>query len=269
MVLFIMDKLTRLLLIIEFDGQAYAGWQRQKNAFAVQQALEEALFKLESRKVQCVAAGRTDRGVHAQAMPVHVDVCSQRFIRSKQAYIHGLNQFLPSTIRVLACQSVDGNFHARFDCLERAYCYRIWNRNTASALHAWQHWWMPRELDLVQMNLAGQALLGKKDFSSFRASGCQAASAIREIRELTIEQHQAVIEIKVRADAFLYHMVRNIVGSLVRVGLGKCSVEQFVNIVKERDRQKAAATAPAHGLYFVDAKYKTFSALSVLQATYE
>jgi len=266
MVFVCMDKLSRLLLIVEFDGQRYAGWQRQKNALAVQQVLEEAISRVEQRSVQCFSAGRTDKGVHAQAMPVHVDVSRVRLSRSKQAYIHGVNQYLPSTIRVLACQQVSDDFHARFDCLERSYCYRIWNRNTASALYAWHHWWMPRELDLDQMNLAAKLFLGKQDFSSVRATGCQAASAVRDVRLLHIEKIDSNIEIKIQADAFLYHMVRNIVGCLVRVGLGQCSIERLSDILAAQDRRQAAATAPAHGLYFLDANYTQFSASSVLRA---
>lgn len=264
MVCVIMDQLSRVLLIIEFDGHAYAGWQRQKNAYAVQQALEEAISKIEQRDVQCFGAGRTDKGVHAQAMPVHVDVSTERLIRSKRAYVHGVNQFLPLSIRVLACIQVEDDFHARFDCLERAYCYRIWCRNTASALDSWRHWWMPRPLDLEQMELAAQIFMGKQDFSSVRASGCQAASAVRDIRELTIQKQGSVFEIHVRADAFLYHMVRNIVGSLVRVGLDQCSVDELREIMHKKDRRLAAATAPAHGLYFTDARYEKYLASAIV-----
>jgi len=266
MVCIIMDQLSRILIVIEFDGQLYAGWQRQKNALAVQQVLEEAFAHIEQRPVQCFAAGRTDKGVHAQAMPVHVDVCSERLHRSPRAYVHGVNQFLPLTIRILACYKVDTDFHARFDCLERSYRYLIWNRNTASALHAWRHWWMPRPLNILQMEAATQLFMGKQDFSAVRATGCQAASAVREIRHLSIVKRESVIEINIRADAFLYHMVRNIVGSLVRVGLGQCSVANLQCILHTGDRRKAAATAPAHGLYFSDASYANFSAISVLNS---
>ncbi|MDQ6962579.1 MAG: tRNA pseudouridine(38-40) synthase TruA [Mariprofundaceae bacterium] len=262
-----MDKLSRVLLIVEFDGHAYSGWQRQKNAYAVQQALEEAISKIEQHEVQCFGAGRTDKGVHAQAMPVHVDVSTERLLRSKRAYVHGVNQLLPLSIRVLACVQVEDDFHARFDCLERAYCYRIWCRNTSSSLDSWRHWWMPRELDVVQMELASQVFMGRQDFSSVRASGCQAASAVREIRELSLQKQGYVLEIHVRADAFLYHMVRNIVGSLVQVGLAQCSVDQLSEIMKKKDRSLSAATAPAHGLYFSDARYEKYLVSSILENT--
>ncbi|HKJ83003.1 MAG TPA: tRNA pseudouridine(38-40) synthase TruA [Mariprofundaceae bacterium] len=248
----------RIAMALEYHGRGLCGWQRQENGPTVQGHLEEALSHIEGSRVGCVAAGRTDAGVHAEAMLVHADVSAERFVRSPRAYTHGVNGMLPDRIRVTGVRSVDGQFHARFDCRERAYRYQVWNRNTASALHAWQHWWMPRPLSLDAMREAGGRLVGKHDFSSFRASGCQAASPVRELRQLEVERDGFCIAVTVRADAFLYHMVRNLVGMLVEVGTGRMAVDEVAVLLEGRDRRMAPATAPAHGLYFTDAVYDGF-----------
>ncbi len=249
----------RLALVIEYDGANLHGWQRQANASSVQAHLEKALARIEGYPVACTAAGRTDTGVHADAQLVHVDVDEKRANTSIGAYSHGLNQLLPACIRVLTARVVRPDFHARFDCLERAYCYRIWNRSTASALYPWRHWWMPRPLDLLAMQSGADILLGEHDFSSFRASGCQASSGKRELRQIRIERQGCCVLIYVRADAFLYHMVRNIVGTLVEVGLGKREPEEMKVLLDAKDRRLAGATVPAQGLYFTDAVYPEFS----------
>lgn len=245
-------------MALEYYGRGLCGWQRQENGPTVQAHLEHALSRIEGEAVACVAAGRTDAGVHAEAMLVHADVSAARFERSARAYTHGVNNLLPDTIRVTGVRPVNDDFHARFDCRERAYRYQIWNRNTASALHAWQHWWMPRSLDIEAMREAGRHLLGRHDFSSFRASGCQASSPVRELRQLDIGQEGFCISVSVRADAFLYHMVRNLVGMLVQVGMGRMSANDVAGLLADRDRSVAPATAPAHGLYFTDAIYDDF-----------
>lgn len=256
----------RIALLIEFDGSSFSGWQQQNNAPSVQQEMQEAMAAIEGRSVQVVAAGRTDAGVHAEAMIAHADVLQSRWLRSEMAYVHGLNGRLPETIRVVAVRAVAAGFHARFDCRERAYTYRIWNRTTASALHAWRHWWMPRKLDVGLMCEAAEHLKGTHDFSSLRASGCQASGATRTIRDLSIRRDACEVSISVRADAFLYHMVRNLVGNLVEVGTGKMSPEALKSLLEKRDRTLGAATAPAHGLYFSDAVYDDFSARQMLDS---
>lgn len=248
----------RIVLILEYDGYGLCGWQRQDNACSVQQHLEEALARIEGIQVSCVAAGRTDAGVHAEAMAVHADVQQERFSRSPMAYVHGANQYLPEKIKVIGVRAVQPEFHARFDCRERAYRYQIWNRSTASAIERWRHWWMPRTLDAGAMQKAATYLIGRHDFSSFRASGCQAATTLREVRDLRVVRRGHCVCIEVRANAFLYHMVRNIVGSLVHVGIGKWRPEQMAELLEAGDRSLAADTAPAHGLYFTDAVYDAF-----------
>jgi len=256
--------MQRIALAIEFDGHGFCGWQRQNNGPSIQQALETALASIESAPVACMAAGRTDAGVHSEAMLAHADVSHERYEHSPMAYVHGINQLLPEQIRVLGTRVVQADFHARFDCRERAYRYQIWNRRTAPAIERWRHWWMPRPLDIASMNMAADLLIGKHDFSSFRAAGCQAASAQRELRVLQVTENGCCICIDVRADAFLYHMVRNLVGALVCVGVGKWSVEQMHDLLAARDRSQCAGTAPAHGLYFTNAVYDGFESRQII-----
>jgi len=258
--------MQRIAMALEFDGHGLCGWQRQDNGPTVQEHLESALARIEGTRVCCHAAGRTDAGVHAEAMPAHADVSADRFSRTPKAYVHGVNQHLPGQIRVIGVCGVCADFHARFDCRERAYRYQIWNRTTAPAIHRWRHWWMPRGLDIPMMQQAAVYLTGRHDFSSFRATGCQASSPIRELREVRIERQGECVLIHFRADAFLYHMVRNLVGSLVQVGVGKWSPEQMEEVLLARDRKQAADTAPAHGLYFTHAVYDDFDSREIASA---
>ncbi len=248
----------RIVMVLEFDGYGLCGWQRQDNGPTVQEHLEMALACIEGESVRCHAAGRTDAGVHAEAMPVHADISAERFSRSPAAYVHGVNQHLPGQIRVRSAHAVRAEFHARFDCRERAYRYQIWNRTTAPAIHRWRHWWMPRSLDVSMMRQAAVYLTGRHDFSSFRANGCQAASPIRDLREVRVEQCGMCVDMYFRADAFLYHMVRNLAGSLVRVGIGQWKPDRMEAILAACDRKQAADTAPAYGLYFTHAVYDAF-----------
>jgi tRNA pseudouridine38-40 synthase len=253
-------SVQRLALALEFDGMAFHGWQRQETGASVQASLEDALAAIDGRPGRTVAAGRTDAGVHGEALLVHADVDAQRWQRSPRAYLHGVNQHLPPSLRVVGLRAVPADFHARFDCLERSYRYRIWNRSAPSALHAWRHWWMPRPLSVEAMNEAAAGLLGEHDFSAFRASGCQSRSPSRELRQLHVAQDGWCISIDVRANAFLYHMVRNLVGVLVKVGSGAWAPPDVQALLHSRDRTQGAATAPAHGLYFRDAVYADFRA---------
>ncbi|HKI59665.1 MAG TPA: tRNA pseudouridine(38-40) synthase TruA [Mariprofundaceae bacterium] len=256
--------MQRIAMVVEFDGKLFHGWQRQENASSVQAEVEDALIKIERVEGKLVAAGRTDAGVHAEALLVHADVCRSRWHRSPRAYTQGLNQLLPEGVCVTGVRAVSRDFHARFDCLERRYRYKIWNRSTPSAIHRWRHWWVPRAINLEAMQEATRCLLGRHDFTSFRAAGCQAATAVREVRHLTVQQRGWEITIDIHADAFLYHMVRNIVGSLVQVGTGGWRHEKMVEVLKVKDRSQAAATAPAHGLYFSDAIYPDFTSSELI-----
>ncbi|MDX8402127.1 MAG: tRNA pseudouridine(38-40) synthase TruA [Mariprofundaceae bacterium] len=256
----------RIAMVVEYDGSGFCGWQRQANGASVQAAIEDALARIEGGEVEVVAAGRTDAGVHAEAMAVHLDVDAGRWKRAPRAYLHGVNAHLPPAIRVIAARAVPAGFHARFDCIGRSYRYRIWNRTTASALHRWRHWWMPRPLDLDAMRRAAACCIGERDFSALRASGCQAAHAVRRIDAIVIARQGCEVLIDVDGNAFLYRMVRNLVGNLVDVGTGRRSVDGFRALLEAGDRSKGAPTAPAHGLYFTDARYPDWSARGLARA---
>ncbi len=265
-----MDELIlprlRVVMVLEFDGAAFHGWQRQDNAFTVQEALEDALQKIEGKNASphFAAAGRTDTGVHATHMLVHADVLQSMWQKSAQAYVKGLNFHLrDSGVLVHGVKAVSDDFHARFDCFERHYQYKIWNRSVSSVLHKKQAWWVVQPLDINAMNQAAEMMLGNHDFTTFRASGCQAKSAIRNLKTLEVSQDGHGVVVDVHADAFLYHMVRNLVGTLVAVGIGRWQPEYMFELLLAKNRCIAAQTAPAHGLYFTDALYPDFSAQDI------
>ena len=258
------ENLQRIAMVIEFDGRPFHGWQQQDNATSVQAELQRALASIDGQPIKTVAAGRTDTGVHAEALLLHADVCAERWNRSHRAYVHGCNSKLPDAIRVTGVRAVGNDFHARFDCRERSYRYQIWNRTTASALQVWRHWWMPRPLDFDAMSQAAAMCLGENDFSALRAANCQASSSVRTISDIRVEQHGYCIALHISADAFLSHMVRNLVGTLVAVGVGRFSPKEFSALLLSGDRSKGAATAPAWGLYFTDAVYEDFRASELI-----
>lgn len=256
----------RLAMVIEFDGTRFHGWQRQNNAFTVQEALEIAMANIEGEKSnpQFSAAGRTDTGVHATHMLIHADVLQSLWLKSPMAYIRGMNFHMKEYgVVVHGVKAVADDFHARFDCYERRYQYKIWNRAHKSVLHANYAWWVPQPLDIEDMNQAGHSILGEHDFSSFRASGCQSNSSKRELKQLSASRNGDMITIDVAADAFLYHMVRNLTGSLVAIGSGRWKPDYMYELLQEKNRSLAAETAPAHGLYFTDALYPGFSAQEI------
>ncbi|MDQ6984573.1 MAG: tRNA pseudouridine(38-40) synthase TruA, partial [Ghiorsea sp.] len=196
----------RIALVIEFDGEKFHGWQRQDNAFTVQEAMEDAMLKLEGKQsAPCfTAAGRTDTGVHATHMFIHADVRQTMWEKTPQAYIKGLNFHLKDAgVLVHGIKAVADDFHARFDCFERRYQYKIWNRTVSSALYGKQAWWVFQPLDVDKMNQAASILVGKHDFTTFRASGCQANAPERNLKVLQVKQEGHFFTIDVAADAFL------------------------------------------------------------------
>ena len=261
-----MIKRQRLAMVIEFDGAKFHGWQRQDNAFTVQEAMEDAILKLEGKDSapSFAAAGRTDTGVHATHMLIHADVKQTMWDKSPHAYIKGLNYHLRDAgVLVHGIKAVTEEFHARFDCFERRYQYKIWNRSVSSALYGKQAWWVFQPLDVDKMNQAAVILVGKHDFTTFRAAGCQANAPERNLKVLEVKQEGHFFTIDVAADAFLYHMVRNIVGTLVAVGIGRWQPNYMQELLDGKNRCVAAQTAPAHGLYFTDAIYPHFSAQDI------
>ena len=249
----------RIALGIEYLGGAYCGYQRQKHCPSVQEHLEIALSSIANHAVELFCAGRTDTGVHAIGQVVHFDTES---IRPERAWIQGTNTHLPADIRVAWAQEVasgdfekDQGFHARFCAIARQYRYVIFNRPVNSAVLAGRVTHEPYKLDSEKMHLAAQALIGEQDFSSFRAAACQASHARRNVQQVSVSRSGDFVFIDIQANAFLHHMVRNIVGSLIEVGKGLHSVEWITELLKLQDRTQAAPTAPASGLYFVNAIY--------------
>ncbi len=245
--------MPRYRLLIEYDGAPFVGWQRQNNGPSVQQALEEAAERLCGQPVRLHAAGRTDSGVHALGMVAHADI-PKRLPDGKMA--DALNAHLrPAPIAVLAAEETDGDFHARFSCVERRYLYRILTRRAGPALERDRVWWQPRPLDAEAMHAVAQILVGHHDFTSFRAAECQADSPVRTLDALAVARVDQEIHVTARARSFLHHQVRNMVGSLALVGLGKWRAADMRAALDARDRAAAGPTAPAGGLYFLAARY--------------
>ncbi|MFW2405353.1 MAG: tRNA pseudouridine(38-40) synthase TruA [Gammaproteobacteria bacterium] len=237
--------MNRLALSVEYDGTSYCGWQIQPHAPSIQQSLNEAISRVADEPVHCVGAGRTDTGVHASGQVVHFDSVAER---SPRSWLLGINSNLPADINLLNVWPVDDAFHARFSAFRRAYRYVILNRPMRSALARDRAWWVRSSLDIERMAHAAGLLLGEHDFSSFRAAACQAHSAVRDLQRLTVEKTGDRISIECEANAFLHHMVRNIVGSLVRVGSGEADADWLADLLQRRDRRLAGMTAPACGL---------------------
>ncbi|HSH84466.1 MAG TPA: tRNA pseudouridine(38-40) synthase TruA [Guyparkeria sp.] len=242
----------RLAMGIEYDGGRYHGWQRQSHCDSVQARLEKAISRVADAPVDVVCAGRTDRGVHATNQVVHFDVEVERPLYGWQM---GTMQALPKDITVLWVRAVDETFHARFSATAREYRYCLLNRSTRPAIAAGRLSWWYRPLDEGRMQAAADQLLGEHDFSSFRGKDCQAHSPIRTVEMIRITRQGDYLFFDVRANAFLHHMVRNIVGSLFAVGTGERPVEWLAEALRAREREVAGITAPADGLYLVSVTY--------------
>ena len=242
----------RIALGIEYDGTPYNGWQRQKNGIGIQQRLEEALSEVADETIDVHCAGRTDTGVHASGQVVHFDTQAER---SDRGWLLGANTNLPPDISVVWARRVSDAFHARFSATARSYRYQILNRLQRSALHRHRAWWVYQPLDETRMHKAAQQLVGEHDFSAFRAAGCQAQSATREVTEVSVTRCGDWLTLEISANAFLMHMVRNITGTLAAIGLGEQPVAWAAEVLASRDRTAARVTAPAHGLTLVRVEY--------------
>ena len=237
---------------VEYDGTPYCGWQKLSHAPSVQQEVEKALSKVANHAVDIVCAGRTDSGVHGVGQIIHFESDA---VRDEKAWLLGSNTNLPFSVGLRWIKAIDDDFHARFSALDRRYRYVILNRNIRPSLLHNRVAWHRHPLDVEKMQQAAKHLIGEYDFSSFRASGCQAHHARREIKSLSIQRDGDYIYIDICANAFLYHMVRNIVGSLFDVGNGIKPPEWFAELLSMEDRTQAGITAPACGLYFVSVSY--------------
>jgi tRNA pseudouridine38-40 synthase len=245
----------RYKLKVEYCGKGFSGWQRQSNSFSVQQAMEEAIYKAFQENVDVFCAGRTDAGVHAIGQVAHFDMSKNIESFKVQGAIN--YHLKPNLVCVYDVENLgqDSQFHARFSAKRRSYIYKILNRPQPPSIDYGFCWWVPIKLDVNLMNEAAQLLVGKHDFSSFRAAGCQGLSPIKSIDTISVTQNNGFIELYIEAPSFLYHQVRNIVGSLYLVGSKKITVSDFENILKAKDRKQAGQTAPAEGLYFYVVKY--------------
>ena len=243
----------RYKLTLEYDGRPFIGWQKQKGQLSVQGVLEDAL-KTYLRKVTTVyGSGRTDTGVHALGQVAHFDIDKKLDIRKAQYSLNALMRPHPVVIRKM--EEVDEDFHARFSAKQRTYLYRIQNTNFPPALNTGRVWHVNQKLDVNKMNEAAQMLIGKHDFSTFRAANCQAKSPIKTLDEIKVARIGEEVQITVSARSFLYHQVRNFAGALVNVGLVTWSVTDFKKAFLACDRTKGAITAPAEGLYFMKVEY--------------
>lgn len=246
--------MNRYKITVEYDGTPFHGWQRQDGYDSVQQRVEEAMQPFLKRMVAINCAGRTDTGVHALAQVAHFDFEKDIDCFRLQECVNFYLQSVP--ISVLSIEKVPNNFNARLSAIERSYVYKILNRRAKPTIEANRVWLVPIPLDEKKMLSAAQCLIGKHDFSTFRAAGCQQKSPIKTINRINVERKGNLIEITIAAKSFLYHQVRNIVGSLKLVGCGKWTEEDFRRASEAKNRTLAGPTAPACGLYFLGARYQ-------------
>ena len=242
----------RIALGLEYDGAAFTGWQTQPDGRGSQDALERALAEVAGVPISTICAGRTDSGVHALDQVVHFDTDVGRPLG---AWVRGVNRFLPPAMAVRWSLDVPDVFHARFSAVRRTYDYWILNEPVRSPLAHGRAGWVFRPLDAAAMHEAASRLVGRHDFTSFRSAECQAASPVRDLHELSVVRRGRMVRIRARANAFLHHMVRNLVGALVYVGLGRRDAGWPAEVLTACDRAKAAPTFPASGLYLVRVEY--------------
>jgi len=242
----------RIALGLEYDGSGFCGWQTQPSGCAVQDALDVALSDIAAHPVETQCAGRTDAGVHALGQVVHFDTSAAR---PMTAWVRGVNTLLPRTVAVTWARAVGPEFHARYSARGRSYAYVLLNRRERPGLLGGHVGWYHHPLQVEPMRLAAATLLGVHDFSAFRAAECQARTPVKELRRLCIERRGDLLVFELAADAFLHHMVRNIVGCLVRVGSGQRTPEWVQQVLEGRDRERAAPTFAPNGLYFTGVQY--------------
>ncbi|SMN11220.1 tRNA pseudouridine synthase A [uncultured Candidatus Thioglobus sp.] len=243
----------KIALGVEYLGTNFHGWQLQKSGIrTVQEVVEKALSKVADHPVRVFCSGRTDAGVHAVEQVIHFET---KVEREDKAWLFGGNVNLPADVNFVWAQHIDEDFHARFGAYARRYHYKIHNTKVRSALIAQHSLWEPRKLDIKAMRKAAKYLLGEHDFSSFRGRLCQAKSPIKTVEFIHLIQVGDEILLDIKANAFLHHMVRNIVGTLLKIGKGERPVEWMLDVLESKDRKKAGVTAPPQGLYFIKAFY--------------
>ncbi|SEH04540.1 tRNA pseudouridine(38-40) synthase TruA [Candidatus Venteria ishoeyi] len=243
----------RIALGVEYNGYAFKGWQSQRSGVrTVQQCVEKALSKVANQPIAVMCAGRTDTGVHGTEQVIHIETDIER---SMYSWAFGANSQLPDDVSITWACPMPGDFHARFSAIQRHYRYIILNRKVRPAIKAGQVTWFYHDLDVTRMQAAAEHLLGRHDFSAYRAKGCQAKSPIRHISRLQVERFGETIHIEVSANAFLQHMVRNIAGVLMTIGRGKAPPEWAKTVLETRNRSDGGITASPHGLYLTGVDY--------------
>lgn len=245
--------MMRYKINVEYDGTDLIGWQENAQGPSVQSLLQDAIFQFCGEKTEVYSAGRTDAGVHAISMTAHFDLERDQ---NPETIMRAMNFYLTNKpVAVLSCKKVYDDFHSRFSCVARHYKYIVLNRSAPVVLEKNRVWWVPQKLDIDTMKMAAKKLIGKHDFTSFRAAQCQAKSPIKTLDSVTITQSDDKIVFEFSARSFLHHQVRNMVGTLVEIGMGK--PYDIDEIFTAKNRSAAGINAPASGLYFVKADYAT------------
>jgi tRNA pseudouridine38-40 synthase len=247
-------KPIKVAAVVEYHGAHFHGWQRQKHhpEPTIQAALEDALSKIANQSISVVCAGRTDAGVHASTQVIHFETTAKR---KPYNWIRGANTQLPDGIAIRWLDEVADDFHARFSATARRYRYLIYNKEVKQGLLHDQLTWCRFPLDEAKMHQAAQSLLGENDFTSFRAKDCQSNTPYRNVQSISVRRYSDIVMIEVQANAFLYHMIRNIAGVLMPIGMGRKPVSWCAELLEQKDRSKAGVTAPSDGLYFVGVEY--------------
>jgi len=247
--------MPRYRLTIEYDGTAFAGWQRQAGQMSVQQALEEAAARFCGQETRFSAAGRTDAGVHASGQVAHADLPEPWRANKIREAMNGILRQAGHAVAVLDCEAVPDDFDARFSAIRRHYRYRIVNRRAPLALDASRAWWVLKPLDAAAMHAAAQRLVGHHDFTTFRSTECQAKSPMRTLDVLDVTRSGDRIDIVAVSRSFLHAQVRSMVGSLKLVGEGRWSTDDLAAALAARDRRACGPVAPPHGLYLEQVDY--------------
>lgn len=243
---------NKYAFILEYNGQAYHGWQKQNGCTSVQETVESAIARLAHHPIQSYCAGRTDAGVHATAQVIHIESAANRTL---QQWHSGVNSYLPKDIRIRKVIQVDPHFHARFSANYRRYVYVMHCTTTSSAFIADYVYWLKRSLDVELMNQAAAQLVGEFDFNAFRSTQCQAASAMRKIMDLRVREMDQLVIVDITANAFLHHMVRIIVAHLIQIGLKKKTIDWLATVRDAKVRDAHIAMAPSRGLHLIDVHY--------------
>jgi tRNA pseudouridine38-40 synthase len=259
----VIDPGRRVAAIIEYDGTGYAGWQSQAHSVSIQDAVQAALSFVAGHPIVAICAGRTDAGVHAVGQVVHFDTVAKR---TPRAWVLGANTKLAPSIALQWAGEVTQGFHARHKAVRRIYRYAILNRSARSALHRTRAAWIHRPLDAAAMQAAAQTLIGEHDFSAFRSIECQSQTTIRRVDAIEVTRQGDYVWVQISANAYLHHMVRNIVGTLMDVQSESDPRAAMARVLAGADRRYAGATAPAAGLYLWRVEYPQDFAIPVPQA---